>query len=444
MRRLTADFVEGPIARGAEINVTVRGTTPGDVRLPVRVLAADSSVLIPPHELSLSTGTRRAFQDREEIRVVVLELDDQDRPTRLSHRRALDGWEAEVGRLSPGTLVPNARVMPLFALSDTELRMGAAAADLGAITGFIPEDELDRDFGGDLMTYNGNETYRVVIESVDRARGTATVSHNRFEERWRELAASFEVGDEVEGELRDADGGTVLLDLGSGLLAQMPTRELPDSDPPGKAACDRIGEPVPLRITAIDRDTQTIHVESREQWVETLIGATESETLEFKEVLRGSGGKGDRRDMTHEAMRTITGFLNTSGGNLVVGVDDDRKVVGLESDDGLAGETMAKKIDSATQTLEDNLKNVQPLNVADDLHGLVMWTTPLVRGKTLLVVTCRRGPDGGVWLVGKGQPQFWIRRGQETVQLNGRDAIRAHLRDRGQRSAASDGANPVE
>ena len=442
MRRLTADFVEGPIARGAEINVTVRGTTSGDVRLPVRVLADDGSVSIPPHALSLSTGMPRSFRDGEEIRAVVLELDDEGRPTRLSHRQALDGWETEMRRLSPGTLVPNARPVPPEALSDAELRAGAAAVDLGPITGSIPEEELDRKTGRSIATYN--ETYRVVVESVDYERRIATVSHDRFEQRWLELAADFEVGTEVDGELREVEGRAALLDLGSGLLAHMPTRELPDSDPPGKAACDRIGEPVPLRITAIDRDTQTIHVESREQWVETLIGATESETLEFKEVLRGSGGKGDRRDLTLAAMRTITGFLNTSGGNLVVGVDDDRKVVGLESDDGLAGETMAKKIDNATQTLEDNLKNVQPLNVADDLHGLVTWTTPLVRGRTLLVVTCRRGPDGGVWLVGKGQPQFWIRRGQETVQLHGRDAIRAHLRDRGQRSAVSDGANPVE
>ena len=442
VRRLTADFVEGPIARGAEINVTVRGTTPGDVRLPVRVLAADSSVLIPPHELSLSTGTRRAFQDREEIRVVVLELDDQDRPTRLSHRRALDGWEAEVGRLSPGTLVPNARVMPLFALSDTELRMGAAAADLGPITGFIPEDELDRDFGGDLMTYNGNETYRVVIESVDRARGTATVSHNRFEERWRELAAGFEVGDEVEGELRDTDGGTALLDLGSGLLAQMPARELPDSDPPGKAARDRIGDPFPLQITTIDRDTQTIHVEPRDQWVESLIGEPESETLEFKEVLRGDPSADDAKEMTRQAMRTINAFLNTEGGRLIIGVHDaTREVVGLEGDPGLDADMIEKKIDQATQILETNLANLEPRDLLrDDLDGLVEWDTPSVRGGTLLVITCERGPEAGVNLVIKGKPEFWVREGSSKKQLRTQSEIRDHLRTRQQRAATAGNA----
>lgn len=441
VRRLAADFAEGPIEQGAEISVTVRGTTPRDVRMPIRVLTmySVSGVEIPPHALSLSTGIPPRFEDGQAIRTVVVELDGRGRPTRLSHRRALDGWEDEVGRLSHNTLVPNARPVPPKALSDTELRTGTVAVDLGPITGFVPEEELDHEAGQNVATYN--ETYPVVIESVDRERGIAIVSHDRFEERWQELATGFEVGGEVAGELRDFDGETALLDVGSGLLAQMPTRELPDSDPPGKAVFDRIGERFSLRITAIDRDSQTIHVEPRDRWVEALLDATESETIEFKAVLRGSGGNSKRRDMTHEAMRTITGFLNTSGGNLVIGVDDDRKVVGLESDNGLAGETVSKKIDSAIQTLEDNIKNVQPLNAFDDrvdLRDLVTWTTPLVRGQTLLVVKCQRGPDGGVWLVGKGQPQFWIRQGQETVQRQGRDAILAHLRDRGQRSTASD------
>ena len=441
VRRLAADFAEGPIEQGAEISVTVRGTTPRDVRMPIRVLTmySVSGVEIPPHALSLSTGIPPRFEDGQAIRTVVVELDGRGQPTRLSHRRALDGWEEEVGRLSHNTLVPNARPVPPKALSDTELRTGTVAVDLGPITGFVPEREMDREAGRNVAMYN--ETYPVVIESVDRERGIAIVSHDRFEERWRELAAGFEVGGEVVGELRDFDGETALLDVGSGLLAQMPARELPDSDPPGKAVFDRIAERFSLRITAIDRDSQTVHVEPRDRWVEALLDATESETLEFKAVLRGSGGKSERRDMTHEAMRTITGFLNTSGGNLVVGVDDDREVVGLESDDGLAGKTTAKKIDSAIQTLEDNIKNVQPLNAFDDrvdLRDLVTWTTPLVRGQTLLVVKCQRGPDGGVWLVGKGQPQFWIRQGQETVQRHGRDAILAHLRDRGQRNTASD------
>ena len=443
VRLLTVDFTEGPIALGAEISVTVRGATPRGMRLPIRVLAADSSMSIPPHALSLSTGVPRSFSDGEEIRAVVVELDDEDRPTRLSHRRALDGWDLEVGRLSSGTLVPNAQVMPLAALSDTELREGSAAVDLGPITGFISEDELDRDSGLALMTYSGNETYSVVIESVSVERergGMAVVSHDRFGERWRELAAGFEVSGEVKGELRDFDGETALLDLGSGLLAQMPARELSDSDPPSKAVFDRVGERFSLRITAIDRDSQAIYVEHRDQWVESLIGEPESETLEFKEVLKGDPDADDAKEMTRQAMRTINAFLNTEGGRLIIGVHDvTREVTGLEGDPGLDADTIEKKIDQATQMLEANLANLEPRDLLnDDLDGLVTWGTPSVRCGTLLVITCKRGPDAGINYVVKGKPEFWVREGSSKKQLRTQSEIRDHLRTRQQRAAAAD------
>jgi len=449
-RRHAAGFREEQVERGATIDAVVRGTTPRDVRMPIRVVTtySDSSVEILPHALSLSTGMPPRFEDNQTIRVVVVELDDEGRPTRLSHRQALDGWEAEVRRLSHNTVVPNARPVPPEALSEAERNAGAAAVDLGPITGVIPEDELDRETGRYIATYN--ETYQVVVESVDDERRIAIVSHERFEKRWQAVAGQLEIeeGAEVEGELRDFDRETALFDLGSGLLAQMPARELPDSDPPGKSEIDRVGEHFPLRITNVDPGKQTVHVEPRNQWLEALIDEPESETLEFKEVLRGSD-KNERRGMTHEAMRTITGFLNTSGGNLVIGIDDNGKVVGLENDDGLTGPTMVKKIDSANKTLQDNMKNVMPLNplnVHGDLRDLVTWATHLVRGRTLLVVTCQRGPDDGVWLLGRGQPRFWIREGQETTDLDvqNTNAISAHLRNREQRSTASDEGDPDE
>ena len=449
VRRLGPDFPEEQIEIGAPIDAVIRGSTGHGLRSPIRVLAANSEVWIPPHALALTVGALSQFKDGEVIRPIVTEVDGAGRPTRLSLRRALDGWDTAVERLSAlDFLIPNARIVPYDAVTEAELRDGAAAVDLGPILGLISQEETDAAAGKMLMKQSANLEYGVVVESVDRERGTASVSHDRFEARWREVAEQLELkqGGEFEGELRDFDRVTALFDLGSGLLAQMPARELPDSEPPGKAEIDRIGDRFSLRITSVDHDKQIVHVEPRNQWLEALIDEPESETLEFKEVLRGSD-KNERRGMTHEAMRTITGFLNTSGGNLVIGIDDNGKVVGLEIDDGLTGTTMVKKIDSANKTLQDNMKNVMPLNppnVHGDLRDLVTWATPLVRGRTLLVVTCQRGPDDGVWLLGRRQPEFWIRQGQETTQLDvqkDKNAISAHLRDRRQRNAASDKAN---
>ena len=431
------DLSEEQISLGTTIiDAVVRGSTPRGIRSPIRVLAANTEVWIPPYALSLSTMMPSRFHDGQVIRVVVTKLDERGRPAELSHRRTLDRWELEIQRLSDGVVVPGARLLASGAISETE---GRAAVDLGPITGFIPEDELDSETAQNLMMHSGNETYPVVVKSVDAERGTAIVSHEEFPVRWRKIAEKLDLEEdaEVDAELRDSNRETAWFDLGEGLLAQMPMRELPDSDPPGKAEVDRIGERFSLRITNVDPGKQTVHVKPRDQWIETLVGEPESETLEFKAVLRGSN-KNERREMTHEAMRTITGFLNAAGGHLIIGVHDKtRKIEGLEGDRALDGETIKTKIDHATQILESNLANLEPLNLLDDLGGLVTWETPLVRGRTLLVVTCKRGPDAGVNLKFKGKLEFWVRDGSSTKQLRTQNEIRDHLRTRQQRAATA-------
>lgn len=439
-RQHAAGFREEQVERGATIDAVVRGTTPRDVRMPIRVLTtySDSSVEIPPHALSLSTGMPPHFEDNQTIRVVVVELDDEDRPTRLSRRQALDGWEAEMRRLSDNTVVPNARPVPPEALSDAERNAGAAAVDLGPIIGVIPEDELDRETGRYIATYN--ETYQVVVESVDDERRIATVSHERFEERWQAVAGQLELEDgaEVEGELRDFDKETALFDLGSGLLAQMPMRELPDLDPPGKTEVDRIGERFPLRITNIDPGKQTVHVEPRNQWLEALINEPESETLEFKAVLRGRGGEADRVAMTRRSIRTINAFVNTDGGRLIVGVHDKRReVLGLEADEGLLDPNIPKKIDIAFQVLSSNLKRFAARSQLESIDDLVTWRTESVRGKTLLIVECKRGPAHGVDLVvGDDQREFYVRDRDGTHALSEDEDIIDHLRKRAERATS--------
>ena len=386
VRRLATDFSEGLIVPGAEINVTVRGTTPHGVRRPVRVLAADSSVSIPPHALSLSTGMSRSFRDGEEIRAVVVELGDAGRPTRLSHRRALGGWKAEVGRLSPGTLVQNARVVPTDALSEAELRMGSAAADLGPILGFISGAELDHDSGLELMNYNGNELYRVVIESVDRERGTAIVSHDRFEERWRELAADFEAGAEVKGELREVEGRVALLDLGAGLLAEMPVEQLPARAEGDEAEQDWIGETVTVQVKSIEAETYTIAAEIKNYELVQMIAGNESATCEFKAVFQGQR-EGDSKEVRsgYPVVRAMAGMMNQAGGHVLVGVYEDQETKkgvvigweesGFDTEDGFVNEL--SKVVGEMLTTE-----------AGGLYGVRFETLP--GGERIADIDCRR------------------------------------------------------
>lgn len=64
-----------------------------------------------------------------------------------------------------------------------------------------------------------------------------------------------------------------------------------------------------------------------------LLKKDESNTHELKSTLRmnlASRQKDDR--MLYDVLKTIVGFLNTKGGNLLIGVADDKKIIGLEED----------------------------------------------------------------------------------------------------------------
>ena len=108
----------------------------------------------------------------------------------------------------------------------------------------------------------------------------------------------------------------------------------------------------------------------------------------------------------------------------------------MEGDPGLVADTIDKKIDIAVQILEANLEKLEPLNLLDDLSGLVEYELPVIGGKTLLVVTCQRGPDAGAVVnIGKGKQEFWVRDGSKKAEKKTVEERRAHLLLRAQRSA---------
>ncbi len=80
------------------------------------------------------------------------------------------------------------------------------------------------------------------------------------------------------------------------------------------------------RITHFLRST--FHVSTKE-----LIDEGENDHVEFKSTLRYNlfTGKKDK-DIEHAVLKTISAMLNSNGGMLLVGVDDDGKPIGLDAD----------------------------------------------------------------------------------------------------------------
>ena len=157
---------------------------------------------------------------------------------------------------------------------------------------------------------------------------------------------------------------------------------------------------------------------------EELIKRGESKTLEFKSTLRWNL-KEDRQDdkgVTHAVLKTIAAFLNTEGGDLLIGVADDGSIVGIERD----------RLESDDKFMR-HLAQVVRNGLGDRAGTCIDPKTQIVQGKTVCVVSCQRSPEP-VFLKWKGmeaspEGDFFVRSGPGTVKLPP-DSAQEYIRTR--------------
>ena len=157
---------------------------------------------------------------------------------------------------------------------------------------------------------------------------------------------------------------------------------------------------------------------------EELIKRGESKTLEFKSTLRWNLNE-DRQDdkaVTHAALKTVAAFLNTEGGDLLIGVADDGSIVGIERD-------QLENDDKFMRHLAQAVRN----GLGDRAGTCIDPKTQIVQGKTVCVVSCQRSPEP-VFLRWKGIESsaggdFFVRSGPGTVKLPA-DSAAEYIRTR--------------
>ena len=417
VRRLDPDFSEETIELGATIDSVVREVHHG----AIRVLVASQSIRILMCELSLGIGEQPHFDQGQGIRVVVRALDNDGKPSALSHRRALPEWQAAVDRLAPGVVVPDAQVVPKSAVPEDEDR---AVVDLGPVNGFVRHDELDAKQAEELMVDAPNTQYPVVVDEINEA--NVIVSRARFEERWQELAEKIAEGDLVDAEFRRASRDSAIVDLGFGLLAEMPLEQLPTINDAGTQRPVHEGDVFPVRIIQKSADALRITVEHREQPIVRLINQGESERLEFKATLRRSPRTGEKdAGATFGVMKSIVGFLNTwDGGTLLVGIDDDGvPITGPNDELGTLAIDRYANEDEMTRALKDLIRR----RIGASIFKWLTISFTDFRNTRILRVDC--GPaDEEVWLKGgkngtSNQEEFFLRTPAATDPLDGRELV---------------------
>lgn len=150
--------------------------------------------------------------------------------------------------------------------------------------------------------------------------------------------------------------------------------------------------------------------------VSSLIAAGESEHIEFKAAARWDTQRGSVNHELEEAIaRTIAGFLNHTGGSLLIGVTDDGKICGLHSDYGTLH-------DPDRDGFERFIMSLVRTRLGGDVCPLVHVTFHHT-GKHDICRVIVEPSDRPVYLLGQGASHFLVRLGNSTRELDVREAM---------------------
>lgn len=154
-----------------------------------------------------------------------------------------------------------------------------------------------------------------------------------------------------------------------------------------------------------------------DQEIAALIAKGESNQLEFKSSARWDFNQGKQNKVMEDiVVKTIAAFLNTDGGNLLIGVDDDRNVIGLDHDYKLFG-----KKDSR-DAYENFLTTLLLGNFGKDTSALISISIHQLDGKDVARVTAQPSPKP-IFVKEERYEHLYIRAGNSTRQLTTREAM---------------------
>ena len=151
--------------------------------------------------------------------------------------------------------------------------------------------------------------------------------------------------------------------------------------------------------------------DKKEDEIKELIIAGESETLEIKSTLRFDVKEGVvNKKLEYVIAKTISAFLNTEGGMLIIGVDDDGNIFGLERD----FQTLTKKDKDG---FELHLRQIVKKYLGDTLEKYIKVSFPIVDGKEICVIKILKCGKP-VFVTFEENEGFYVRNGNASIPKN--------------------------
>jgi hypothetical protein len=143
-----------------------------------------------------------------------------------------------------------------------------------------------------------------------------------------------------------------------------------------------------------------------------LAESAEGTDIEFKSTLRRDLKlETNSREVTESVLKTVAAFVNTNGGTLVIGVADDKTLVGIERDNFSSDDAFLRHFHTVV------MNAMGPVVVTRLVEAKVV-PTPTVR---VCLVKCARSPEPVLCKLQKTPDAFFVRTGPASINLIGED-----------------------
>ena len=152
--------------------------------------------------------------------------------------------------------------------------------------------------------------------------------------------------------------------------------------------------------------------ERQERKLRELINIGENERIELKSSFRTNlhTKEFDRR-IEHAMLKTITAFLNTKGGELLIGVSDGGHILGLEDDNFQNNDKMML-----------HLTNLLKTHIGNEFLPFIKTEIIEFDEKKVLLITCKESKNRVFLKIG-GEEEFYVRNGPSSVKLEGSSLV---------------------
>ena len=143
-----------------------------------------------------------------------------------------------------------------------------------------------------------------------------------------------------------------------------------------------------------------------------IIQIGETSKIEFKSTLRTNlYTKQQDKKMGLSVLKTIVAFLNTKGGNLLVGVGDNKEILGLEIDNF-----------QNDDKINLHLTNLVKVHIGNEFLPFIKFTIVQIHDKKILLIICKESKKR-VFLKYENKEEFYVRNGPASIKLEGNALI---------------------